>query len=474
MRREPAMTRILPPTTVVAIALAATAIAAPAQAPVYRAPRDTVYIALVNPYHMFWVRGADTLGSPLTDISVERQLWRSDGGRLVVRADQRTLNVSRHVAVDTMTVAPNGRLLLVGGKPPGPTGRVDFLLRLPDRPLTPGATWSDTLDTAADSSMKRYRVERSYRVVGPVDSLGRHLVRVEAEGTVRYRDGWWADSARGLRIGIDVSGPVHESFLFDPAAGQLVGRSWKMELRGRGTVPRDSRSLDTLPAGLDAREDHVQLTADAARLASRELPGADTSVTSSEGSAILLHTVRRSRDSVESALARNDGLVGVARARFSNGVPESYAAEWTQGIEPPKERRVTHVGDSLRVGGEGRDTTVAIPAASWGIADYAMEESLAPVLLALAQAGDTAARPFAIYRPYARHWDIGQIQLRHLAGGVVAYILLGDAVKPAVMLLSEDGDYLYGYNAAPKGAERAPKPGTARRAKVEAMLAQRS
>jgi len=448
---------------------ASLSVRAHAQAPVYRPAPDTAYVTHVNPYRMYWVRGTDTVGQPVREIGVEKQTWRSTAGQLSAVVQQLTLNVTRQRRTDTITIAPSGRVLLINGKPPAVQSRTDFLLRLPAKPLTPGTTWADTLDHHSTGVIDHaYRVERSYRVRGPVDSIGRKLVRVDASGTVRYQDGWWADSSRGTRMWLDVSGPVTESFLFDPAAGQLVARSWEMDLRGRGSLPNEVGGQDTLPAGLHSSEEQTLISAELGRLVMRELPVGDTSMTVNQG-AILLHTVRRSADAVESGFARNDGLLGVARASFANGLPVRYAAQWTEGVAPATERRVDRRGDSLVIRGGGADSVVAIPTERWGIADYAMEESLVPVLLAMP--ADSAPHPFAVWRPFARHWDAGLVAIQPVTGGRIVAMRLGNDEKPSLLLITDDGDYLSGSNSGPTGAERVPSPGSARRATLEAWLA---
>jgi hypothetical protein len=97
-----------------------------------------------------------------------------------------------------------------------------------------------------------------------------------------------------------------------------------------------------------------------------------------------------------------------------------------------------------------------------------MQELLGPVILALP--ADGLAHPFAIYRPYPRHWDSGTIVVRAIPDGRVAILQVGKNEKPQAMLITSSGDYLYGENSDPTGAERAPALGTARRAQLEALL----
>lgn len=91
---------------------------------------------------------------------------------------------------------------------------------------------------------------------------------------MQYRDGWWTDSTQVNAVWIDVSGPVHEVIGFDPRAGEILYRSWHMDLRGTGGLP-DGR---TVPAGLlsgsrerrISRSSAVNLRADPARVLRQE------------------------------------------------------------------------------------------------------------------------------------------------------------------------------------------------------------
>src|SRR5207237_7773041 len=101
-------------------------------------------------------------------------------------------------------------------------------------------TWSDTLHSSqagGPGGAHTFTIIRSWRVARLFDSAGTRLAELSASGDVHYRDGWWADSAVGSYAAIDVSGPVTEHALLSITAGQLVERSWSMNLTGRGTHP---------------------------------------------------------------------------------------------------------------------------------------------------------------------------------------------------------------------------------------------
>ena len=442
-----------------------------AQAPTYQAPHGEIFVATENPYRMYWIRGGDTIGSPTKELTLERQLWRARGTALEVLVDQQSLDAARRATSDTFLVDRDGRVATINSKPPGINGRVDFLLKLPSERLSRGVRWSDTLDHTANGvgGLHRYLVQRSYRVVSELDTLGHHVVRVEASGTVEYRDGWWADSAKGAFYTIDVRGPLTESFFYDARQGQLVARSWKMDLRGTGAIPNASGRQDTLPAGLESQETQWLLDPEIAHVVGRPLPKGDTSLTLSKG-ILFLHTVRRSGDTIEAGFGRNGGLVGTARTVFRDHSPAAYTATWTDGFAAPQTETVEKRGDSLVVSHHGLHTVIAIPRAAWGIADYAMQELLVPVLLSVPV--DGSSHPFAIYRPYAAHWDSGTVVMRSLSGARVAVVQMTNEKKPQALLINSDGDYLYGENSDPVDAQRVPPLNSARRAELQSLLDQ--
>ena len=442
-----------------------------AQAPTYKAPTGEVFVATENPYRMYWLRGGDTIGSPTKELTLERQLWTTRGTTLEVLVDQQSLDAARRATSDTFVIGGNGRVETINAKPPGINGRVDFLLKLPVERLTLGTKWSDTLDHTANGvgGQHRYLVQRSYRVVSELDTLGHHVARVEATGTVDYRDGWWADSSKGVFYTIDVRGPVAESFLFDARQGQLVARSWKMDLRGRGIIPNERGGQDTLPAGLQSEERQWLVDPHVAHVIGRALPKGDTSLTFSKG-LLFVHTVRRTADTIDAGFGRNGGLVGTARAVFSSHSPVAYTATWTDGFAPAQTESIEKNGDSLVVLHHGSRTVIAIPRAAWGIADYAMQELLVPVLLSVPM--DGSSHPFAIYRPYAAHWDSGTVVIRPLSDARIALVQMTNDKKPQALLIANDGDYLYGENSDPIDANRVPSPNSVRRTKLQSLLDQ--
>lgn len=437
----------------------------------YLPQTDSIFVLLVNPYRMYWVRGGDTLSQPMHEVSVEAQRWDRDGQDLRVAVRQLLLNVHRRSKVDTFTVTSLGAVERINGHAPGLNERIDLVLRLPRRALVTGLTWADTLRSLHHSGPSQdglYSVTRDYRVSRVFDSAGTRLGEVSATGVVHYRDSWWMDSTAGTFASIDVTGPDTERFVFDIRQGRLLSRYWSMNLTGQGTIPSDSGRIDTTAAGLISAMTQVVVAPDRAHLLLRPLPGLDTSMTV-DGGPVLVHTVRRESREIEAGMARNDGMVGTVHARFAGGLVESYEALWTDTAAAARQLSLTMDGDSLRIHEPGRtDTTVGIPERWWGVGDYAMNELLVPTFLA--HPADGVAAPFAVYRPYPRHWDVGTASLRPLGENYVATYRLGSDTLPTLLLITKEGDLLLAQNSGPTGAHRVPSEGSSRSAQLEEIL----
>lgn len=437
---------------------------------VYRAPPDSVFMLIVNPYHMYWVRGDDTVSSHSAQVTVETEWWRPEGSTLGVTVRQMTLDVNRTIRVDTIAISPLG-VLQPNHRTDVLGDRVDFVPHLPGGALSAGRRWTDTVDGSHPGADKQgvYRVVRAYRVERLFDSAGMRLAELSAVGVAHYHDSWWADSAAGKLTSLDVTGPDSERVLFAVPKGRVVWRQWSMHLTGTGTLP-SAQGTDTTPAGLIASETQTGIGAERAGLMTRALPGPDTSYTiDPRRGVVLMHTVRRGDSVIETSMIRNDGMVGTARTTYAGGAVVRYDALWTDTTAAPRRTTVTRVGDSLRVQDSGHpDTTMAIPDASWGIADYGMNAQLVPPLLTHAR--DTTAVPFVIYRPYPRTWDSGFIAVRMVDDNfVVTYRASGDSLA-TYFLITGDGDLLLGENGGPTGTQRVPPVGSARRAALDAIL----
>lgn len=455
-------------TTCLAVVLI-TAPLAGQQPAIYRPQPDSQFLLVINPYHMYWVRGNDTLSQPVLETQVETEVWRQVQGRLEVFDRVATLNTARTVKYDTFTVSPRGVIQPLNGRVLGFKDDNDLVPHLPDRPLVPGTAWSDTVQTvsrgpAGDGLLS---LAREFRVQRVFDSAGMHLTEVAATGTVHYRDSWWVDSAAGKLVSLDAIGPHKEGFLFAVREGRLVSRWWSMNLAGHGVIP-DSVGVDTTAAGLVSSQSESPISRERAHLLTRDLPGADTTFTFNRG-VIFVHTVQHDSEHVASGMARSDGLVGTAAARYQQGSVASFSATWTDTAAIARRISITASPNSIRVADVGHaDTVLVPPAAWWGVADYAMGELLVPTFLA--HASDTTAAPFAIYRPYPRHWDTGTAKIRPLGEYLLASYRLGSDTAATYFLISRTGELLMGENSDPTGAERMPAEGTPKRAALDAFL----
>lgn len=435
-----------------------------------RAP-DTLRYESDNPFRMYWVHGTDTIGAPRHGRSVESHVWRGSAERpeLVVR--QLELDVSRRTTTDTFTLDVTGKVLAINHRAPTGVQRIDLLLRLPATPLIVGTQWSDTLRSVgtAPAGDQWYHVTRSFRVARLLDSLGgRRIAEVAASGTVRFRAAYWSDSAAGKVSWVDLTGPVTEHYLFDVTSGRLLRRSWNMDLRGRGVAPSGP---DTLPAGLFSRETFVLDDSPRVRFLLVPLPGTDTSasIRIEDGNAILLHVVARGGERLVSSLARNDALVGQATVVSRSGSVGEYDATWSETGADLVKHRAAIRGDSMVLTRSGqRDTAFALPnVARWGIADHAMDELLAPVLLGVPR--DGAQHAFAVLRPYAGRWEFGFVTAQERAGLVVITLSLAQASQPDVLLFTPQGDLLFAEVGSPSRARRVPTD-VARQALLKKVL----
>jgi hypothetical protein len=440
----------------------------------YRPCPDTVYVQSTSDYRLFVVRGADTVGTPVRSLSVERQLWEDAGPALRVKVSRSVLDAHRSVSASTVTLTPAGRVEAVDG---AMRSGHDFLPRFP-RPgfaLAVGSAWADTLSRAEGDYA--YTVERGYRVTRVAGEGAARVVEVEATGTARYHDAFPADSAGTRRWWVEVSGPVRESFAWAPATGRVTRRAWSMELRGVAGIPGAGGREDTLAAGVRSSDAALEIAADDARLLTRDLPGADSSVTRGAG-VMVLHTVARRGTAVESGMARGDGVVGTARSQWEalpatgEVVPQSYTAVWTDGAGR-RELRVQREGRTLRVAG-AREARVDLPRpeVAWAVADYGMEEHLVPVLVRL-PLGASGVQ-LQVYRPHEGRWDRYVVLVGALPAARLVTLAPVDpaeaATQPTQLVVTDEGDLLAARNAG-VGGDRVPLPGTRRAEKMEDLVA---
>jgi hypothetical protein len=446
-----------------------------AQAPAqYLVQHDTVRYELVNPFRMYWARGTDTIGDRVRGASVESHVWSGTDKSPIVQVAVQNLSVNRIPETSAYSIAPSGKVMLIDGKPPKPGSRADLLPRLPLVPLRIGARWSDTTATSGDAGAVGEELDeavRTYEVARLFDTLGTRAAEIHAVGTWHMRSSFWVDSTNGRSAWLDVRGPMDEHDLFDVSHGRLLQRAWKMDLRGRGVAP--TGAADTIAAGLFSEEVMRVSDSPRTRFLLRALPGSDTAVTvdMTRNAPILLHTVARDASAITASLTRNDGMVGVAHVQFDGAVVRTYDATWADSGETLVTQYVSRDGAQLVVHRSGKpDDKLSIPEGAWGIADYAMEELLAPTLLAVPR--DGASHPFAVYRPYPGHWDSVTVKVTPRADALVCVLTMGKDA-PEIIVLTTAGDYLYGENSGPTSARRFPL-GAARREQLRALFASKN
>jgi hypothetical protein len=213
-----------------------------AQGLVYRPTPDTLRYESFNSYLLYFVRGADTLGQPVATRTLESRYFAPAGPNLDVWVRLEGTGAFAFHSVQTYTVAPSGRLLLVAGKPvaDAPTARVDLLPRLPSTGtgLSVGDRWQDSVSDGGAQPYGQvfYRVLRLYRVERLVDTVGAQLALLVSHGQMRLRQGGWQDSAAALVWWQEVQGPVIDSVWFDTSRGQIAASYTAMELTGSGGV----------------------------------------------------------------------------------------------------------------------------------------------------------------------------------------------------------------------------------------------
>lgn len=457
------------------LALLGVLAAAPAASQARYLPQsDTLFYEDLNPYRMYFVRGADTLGPAVRAFSVRRQVWRADGQGLRVEEREDDLQVHGGTRSTVFEVTPRGVVRTIDGRSNVEKGQFDLVLRLPaDGGLHAGRVWHDTIDhvTPVPGGEYVYQAVRELRVERMADTLGGRMAVVRGRGRLRYRHVEPMDSTATAFWWMDVSGPVDETFLFDVGNGRMAAREWRMDLRGTSAFPGPGGRMDTLPAGLLSMDTVRLVTAERARRVGRGLPDGDTTVTAAAQGDILLHTVRRSGAEVESGFRLNDGTTLTARARHEGGRAVRYALVHTRPHEPPLERVVELADGVLRVTG-GRDTALALPAGAWTVADYGLEEHLAPALAHLALRGERQGE-IHVLRPFTLHWDRAQVNVVPVRDAFAAVVRVEpEGIRDLVMVLvvSKDGDLLYAEGQPPNESTRRPPQGSARAKRLDQLL----
>lgn len=455
-----------------AATLGATANGLAAQEPArYRPQSDTLWYQLSNPFHLYWVSAdGDTVGDPSRNVAVESHRWLP-GRPLRVEVTTQDLDLVRAVEVDTFEVTAQGRVVRIQGPGDRPSGRYDFVAPLPPTPaaLEVGLEWSDSIarEWQDDGSANHYRVTRRLRVERFVDTLGARVADIRSTGIVEFRQSFEDASPGGARW-LDTRGESRETFLFDVTHGRFVGRTWSMHLRGTGTLSNEAGGVDTVAAGLVSGEDLHLLPAEDARLLGRALPGTDSSYTLDASATVLLHTVDVQADTIESGLARADGMVGTATAAYDGGIPIGFSVTWTSLTQPPTRLDARVEDATIRI--DGRDD-VAVPdwVDAWAIADYGMDELLVPALRQVPPIGEWFG--LGVYRPFADRWDEADVMVLPADDAFVAVIQFDGEDDPSVMIFNDQGDLLLTERETADGvSQRSPSIASRLRPQIERIL----
>jgi hypothetical protein len=453
------------------LALAAAPAAAQAR---YLPQADTLYYESLNPYRMYAVRGGDTLGGPVRSYSINRQVWRAEGGGLVVETRTELLSAHPTRRESVLEVTPRGAVRTEDGEADRAFGQYDAFVRLPpDGDLREGRIWHDTLSSVVPVPGGEYAFQawRELRVERIVDTLGARMAVIRGTGRMRYRHTDPVDSAGARPWWMDTSGPLRETFLFDLEHGRMAAREWWMDLRGIGGFPRADGGVDTLAAGLLSADTLRLVSAERARVMARPMEG-DTMVTTAAQGDILLHVVRRGGACVRSGFGLNDGTRLTAEACHPGGRTERYALVHTRPTAEPMRRTVVLADGMLRVSGD-RDTTLAVPPGRWAMSEHGMDEHLAPLLAAMALAGETQAE-ISVLRPFTLAWDRVRVELAPVEDAIMGTLRWepeGETLTAAVfVLVSKGGDLLYAEGVQPHVYLRRPPPGTVAAKRVDALV----
>ncbi|MEN8373943.1 MAG: hypothetical protein ABFS34_00685 [Gemmatimonadota bacterium] len=437
----------------------------------YLPQADTLWYEKTNPFRLYWVRGADTLGWSGDNAAVEAHVWtRAPPAALSGIVAQHALDAAREVKEDTFLVAPTGRVLSINGPGAGPDGRWDLLPPLPGdtSALVPGAVWRDSLSQTWEDEhgSHRYAVTRRLEVWEVSDSLGGRIARIRSEGEVDYRDAFLVDSALGLVTTMAVSGPVEETFLVDVAAGRMVSRSWSMRLLGSGTIRAPGEPTETLPAGLISRQTLRLTSADRAALLARPLPGRDTTFALSfaDGRSAL-HTAATADSLIVGGQALTGGRVSTVELRLSGAVPEQIVWRMSAPLEATREVILT-VAEGAIADEVGAPLVPPPSVAVWGFWLEGHEELLTPLAFTLPV--DSVSRRFAVWDLANEGWLEGEALILDLEGSMLAVFAFDGPLPVLSVLVSPGGELLYAERGTE--GERAPPPGGEKRAMVEELL----
>ena len=442
----------------VAAACASLGTLAHAQAPKYKPQSDTLVVTTRNPFRMFFVRGADTLGNRVFSRGVTRESWRAKGDSVLIDAMRRDLDFSRKDTSVRYLFAPDGRELSLDAR--APRGLPSSLMPLPTVPLRAGLVWNDSSVIARDTNgfAMRYEWVMTYRVQRMFDSLGGRVADVVADGRYRMR-AQFGDTAQ-KRQWIDVRGPDHETFLFDVSRGRQLHRTWDMKLRGwgGGRLPGDSvASPDSVPAGLDSKTFNRLLAKEEVGIVGYRQEGRDTSITVTIPDAGIagVHVIDRSADSVVSSNIRADGNVTLERAVYARGKLQRYERAWTDTALRAHRERVTHERDSvIVVSTDGTRRAYETEVSFIGVGDVGREELLVPLLLRLPL--DSGVTMIGVFRPSFHRLDYAELGRKKVRGGWLMELAWQHGQESDLWLVDDSGDLLFVEGRSDERTRRVP------------------
>ena len=161
----------------------------------------------------------------------------------------------------------------------------------------------------------------------------------------------------------------------------------------------------------------------------RPLPAGDTAVSWTDTGPILYFTSHFANDTASSAMAREDGLVGSARAVWSRLVQTGFHTVWTRGDSVVLDVTGRVEGTKLVLHGT-RDTAFALPTIPWLVADYGLEDQQLPMFRALALKGSQVA----VFRPYVMKWDTVTISGHQTQAFLVVSAQHGPKIKETYII----------------------------------------
>lgn len=201
-------------------------------------------------------------------------------------------------------------------------------------------------------------------------------------------------------------------------------------------------------------QQHDALVAALREAAPRPLPIGDTLLTWAKPGLVLFHTVQVTPSHIETALLRNDRMLGTATGEWEGATWMAARGEWRAGDFVTLAWSAQRAPGGLRLRAR-RDTLVALPTLPWAVADYGMDDQLVPLLRALPGTG--AQAQLAVFRPFAARWDTLTVTARDTAGVRVVTLVERGEAREVWALLSSGGIVAARQST---GAERRPLDGS--------------